>query len=75
MITKEELLEEYNSWVNWLDMQMLGTIDLVNFTIDEEDFDTEEELVDLINDKLMELDDIIDSFNVFKSKIDNLLDA
>ena len=74
-MSKEELLEEYNSWVNWLDMQMSGTIDLVNFTIDEEDFDTEEELVNLINDKIMELDDIIDSFNVFKSKIDNLLGA
>ena len=74
-MNKEKLLEEYNSWVNWLDMQILGTIDLVNFTIDEEDFDTKEELVDLINDKMMQLDDIIDSFNVFKNKIDNLLDA
>ena len=69
------LLEEYNSWVNWLDMQMVGTIDLVNFTIDEEDFDGEEELVDIINDKMMQLDDIIDSFNVFKQKIDKLLEG
>ena len=70
---KEELLEEYNGWVEWLNMQANGSVDFENFKVEEEDFETTSELVELIEDRMNELSDIIDTVNIFSNKIDKLL--
>lgn len=71
-MNKEEILKEYNGWVNWLNMQLGGNIDC-DLEIDEEDFESTNELLELIEDKLYELSNIIDAMGIFNDKIENLL--
>ena len=73
-MNKEELLEEYNGWVEWLNTQAGGTVDFENFKIEEQDFETTSELVGLIADRLYESSNIIEAINIFSDKIDKLLD-
>ena len=71
-MNKEELLKEYNEWVIWLNIQLGGNIDC-NLEIDEEDFETTSELLELIDNKLFELSNTIDAMNIFIEKIENLI--
>ena len=71
-MNKEELLKEYNGLVNWLYIQLGGNID-GDLEINEEDFETTSELLELIEDKLYELSNIIDAMGIFNDKIESLL--
>ena len=72
-MSKEELLEEYNGWVEWLNTQAGGSVDFENFEIDEEDFGTTSELVELIVDRLYELNNISKAIDFSNDGIDKLL--
>lgn len=71
-MNKEELLEQYNRWVRWL--QAGGFTDFENLEINEEDFETTSELTALIADRLCELDNMIEAIDIFIDNIDKLLD-
>lgn len=73
-MNKEELLEQYNGWVEWLNTQAGGTVDFENFKIEEQDFVTTSELKALIADRLCELDNMIEAIDIFSDNIDKLLD-